>query len=177
MTNIIKPTKGVFSVTGEISGLLDLGAGFHPDLSGRENVYINGSILGLSKKEIDAKFDEIVTFAGLTEFIEVPVKHYSLGMYMRLGFSIAINVSPDIFLIDEVFAVGDQDFQNKCLVKIAELKKRNATIIIVSHAMDMIRNFCTIGMYLDKGKIAAFGPVEKVVDQYMASVKDNRPAV
>jgi ABC-type polysaccharide/polyol phosphate transport system ATPase subunit len=171
MTNILKPTKGMVNITGEVSGLLELGAGFHPDLTGRENIYLNGSILGFKKKEIDARYDEIVSFAGLSEFIEMPVKYYSLGMYMRLGFSIAINVSPDIFLIDEVFAVGDQDFQNKCLLKIAELKKRQATIIIVSHSMEMIRNFCTTCLFLDKGRIAALGPVGKVVDQYLASVK------
>src|SRR5207245_4683142 len=127
-------------VVGKVSALLELGAGFHPELSGRENVYLNGTILGLSKKAIDRKFDEIVEFAGLETFIDAPVKNYSSGMYVRLGFSVAINVDPDILLVDEVLAVGDEQFQRKCNEKFAEMRAAGKTLVIVSHGLASVRN-------------------------------------
>ena len=166
ITNIIKPTKGEVKIVGEVSGLLELGAGFHPDLTGRENIYLNGAILGFKKKDIDAKYDEIVKFAELEEFIDTPVKHYSSGMYMRLGFSIAINVNPDIMLIDEVFAVGDQNFQNKCLNKINEFKMNKGTIIIVSHSLEQIKRICGKAVFTYKGEIKEQGEPEIVIHKY-----------
>ncbi len=139
----LEPTVGDVWVAGRVSALLELGAGFHPDLTGRENVYLNGSIIGLTRAEIKRKLDDMVSFAELEPFFDVPVKHYSSGMYMRLGFSIAVHAAPDILLIDEVLAVGDQGFQIKCLEKIGELRRAGATIIWASHDLSMVRDFCT----------------------------------
>ncbi len=135
MARILKPETGRIRTEGKVSALLELGAGFHPELSGRDNVYLNGAILGLSKKQLAARFDDIVGFAGLEHFIDTPVKNYSSGMYVRLGFSIAINVDPDILLVDEVLAVGDEQFQRKCAEKFADLKHSGKTVVIVSHAL------------------------------------------
>ena len=140
IARILRPESGEIVTKGKISALLELGAGFHPELSGRDNVFVNGSILGLSRKEIERRFDQIVEFAGLEKFIDVPVKNYSSGMYMRLGFSVAINVDPDILLIDEVLAVGDAEFQLRCLEKIDELRSAGKTIVIVTHALGSIRS-------------------------------------
>src|SRR5204863_7707100 len=137
-----RPDRGRTSVTAKVPALLELGTGFHPELTGRENVYLNGSILGLSKRDVDRKFDDIVSFAGLERFIDTPVKNYSSGMYVRLGFSVAINVDPDILLIDEILAVGDADFQRKCGEKFEDLRSRGKTIVIVSHALPNVRNLC-----------------------------------
>lgn len=142
IAGIYKPDKGRVVVHGRISTLIEVGAGFHPEFTGRENVFINGIILGLPKKEIKKRFDQIVAFAELEEFIDAPVRTYSTGMYMRLGFSVAVNVDPDILLIDEVLAVGDESFQKKCIDKIMEFKNRGKTMIIVSHNMDMIKRLC-----------------------------------
>jgi ABC-2 type transport system ATP-binding protein len=151
MAKILRPEKGRIETHGKISALLELGAGFHPELTGRENIFLNGSILGLSKKQLNQRFDEIVDFAGLRHFIDTPVKNYSSGMYVRLGFSVAINVDPDILLIDEVLAVGDAEFQRKCLEKFDELRSSGKTIVIVSHTLDSIRNLCDTAGWLEHG--------------------------
>jgi lipopolysaccharide transport system ATP-binding protein len=170
VTRIIEPSAGKIAVNGRISALLELGAGFHPDLTGRENVYLNGSILGFSKAEMDRIFDEIVHFSEMDRFIDVPVKHYSSGMYMRLAFAIAINVRPDILLVDEVLAVGDQAFQARCLDRISEMKRRGVTIVLVTHDLDAVRSLCDRAIWLDEGKVQAEGAVELVVEQYLNQV-------
>jgi ABC-type polysaccharide/polyol phosphate transport system ATPase subunit len=174
MTRIIRPDRGRITVRGKVSALLELGAGFHPELSGRENVYLNGSILGLSKRELDRKFDEIVDFAGLDRFIDTPVKNYSSGMYVRLGFSVAINVDPDVLLVDEVLAVGDEQFQRKCNEKFADLKSAGRTIVIVSHALGSVRNLCHRVAWLEHGEMKEIGPAAKIVDKYVGDVHTDR---
>ncbi len=170
LARILRPDKGEVSTRGKVSALLELGAGFHPELSGRENVYLNGSILGLSYKEINQKFDEIVGFAELERFIDMPVKNYSSGMYMRLAFAIAVNVNPDILLIDEILAVGDEAFQRKCLEKMYDYKTRGKTIVFVSHSMDHIRNMCDEVIWLKEGEIQVRGNPNKVVNAYIQYV-------
>jgi len=145
---------------------LELGAGFHQDLTGRENIYLNASLLGLSQEEIDFHFDDIVAFSELEEFIDMPVKHYSSGMYMRLGFSVAIHVYPDILIIDEILAVGDQSFQAKCMDRIIAMKRKGVTILLISHNMDMLRKLCSDLVWLDQGLVRMVGPTEQVVEQY-----------
>lgn len=163
----ITPTEGKIYTEGRISTLLELGAGFHPDLSGRENIYLNGSILGLSKKDIDKRFNEIVSFAELEAFIDTPVKHYSSGMYVRLGFSVAVIVEPDILLVDEVLAVGDAMFRRKCIRKIEEFQKRGKTMLIVSHDLETIKNISNRILLLDEGKIIDLGEPSNVVEEYI----------
>jgi ABC-type polysaccharide/polyol phosphate transport system ATPase subunit len=170
MARILRPEEGSIRTRGKISALLELGAGFHPELSGRENVYLNGSILGLSRRQLDQRFDEIVEFAGLEHFIDTPVRSYSSGMYVRLGFSVAINVDPDILLIDEILAVGDADFQRKCGEKFAELRSRGKTLVIVSHALPSIRNLCDSVALLEHGDLRRVGPAADVVDEYLGDV-------
>lgn len=170
MARILRPDAGTIRANGKISALLELGAGFHPELSGRENVFLNGSILGLSRKQLNARFDEIVAFAGLEKFIDTPVKNYSSGMYVRLGFSIAINVDPDILLIDEILAVGDAEFQRKCSDKFAELRAQGKTIVIVTHALTTVRELCDHVALLEHGHLRAQGPATEVVDRYMGDV-------
>jgi ABC-type polysaccharide/polyol phosphate transport system ATPase subunit len=170
MARILRPEEGSIRTRGKISALLELGAGFHPELSGRENVYLNGSILGLSRRQLDQRFDEIVEFAGLEHFIDTPVKSYSSGMYVRLGFSVAINVDPDILLIDEILAVGDADFQRKCGEKFAELRSRGKTLVIVSHALPSVRNLCDRVALLEHGDLRRVGPAAEVVDEYLGDV-------
>jgi len=171
ISRIIEPSSGQITVNGRVSALLELGAGFHPDLTGRENIYLNGSILGFSKAETSEIFDDILEFSEMERFIDVPVKHYSSGMYMRLGFSIAIHVQPDILLVDEVLAVGDQAFQLRCLDKINEMQRRGTTIILVTHNLDMVRNLCNRVIWLDGSKIGAQGAVGHVLEQYIARVR------
>src|SRR5947209_3652043 len=142
VAGITKPTSGTVRVNGRISALIELGAGFHPEISGRENVFINGIMLGLSKREIEKRFDEIVDFAELRDFIDAPVKTYSSVMYMRLGFAVAINVNPDVLLVDEVLAVGDEAFTHKCLDKFAEFRRRGKTILLVTHSLNLVERFC-----------------------------------
>lgn len=168
MAKILRPDKGETRTVGKVSALLEVGAGFHPELSGRDNVYLNGSILGLSKAELDAKFDHIVEFAGLERFIDTPVKNYSSGMYVRLGFSVAINVNPDVLLIDEVLAVGDEAFQRRCSEKLNELHHEGKTIVVVSHALGSVRNMCEQVAWLEHGKIKTIGDAAKVIDDYVA---------
>jgi lipopolysaccharide transport system ATP-binding protein len=170
IAGIGKPTSGSVLVTGRVSALIELGAGFHPEISGRENVFINGMMLGLSKREIAARFDEIVRFAELEDFIEAPVKTYSSGMYMRLGFAVAINVDPDVLLVDEVLAVGDQGFTHKCLDKFAEFRRRGRTVLIVTHSLDMVTRFCDEALWLDGGRARVQGEPQRVIDAYLTDV-------
>ncbi|MBL7183830.1 MAG: ABC transporter ATP-binding protein [Anaerolineae bacterium] len=170
ITRILEPTSGQVIVQGRVSALIELGAGFHPDLTGRENVYLNGSLLGFSRNEMKAKFDRIVEFSELEKFIDVPIKHYSSGMHMRLGFAVAIHVDPDILLIDEILAVGDQAFQNKCLGKIGELKSQGVTILFVSHDLEAVRNLCPSAIWLENGVIQESGTTDRVIDSYLNNV-------
>ena len=176
MAKILRPDSGRVAVTGKVSALLELGAGFHPELSGRENVYLNGSILGISQKEITRRFDGIVEFAGLGQFIDQPVKNYSSGMYVRLGFSVAINVDPDVLLVDEVLAVGDEAFQRKCGEKFAELRKAGKTIVLVSHGMVVVHNLCDKVAWLDHGQVKMLDSARRVVDEYTGTVQVDRKA-
>jgi ABC-type polysaccharide/polyol phosphate transport system ATPase subunit len=172
VAGITKPTSGTVRVEGRISALIELGAGFHPEISGRENVFINGIMLGLTKREIQERFDEIVDFAELREFIDAPVKTYSSGMYMRLGFAVAINVNPDVLLVDEVLAVGDEGFTHKCLDKFAEFKRSNKTILLVTHSLNLIERFCDDALWLDEGRAMAHGDPKRVVGAYLTKVEE-----
>jgi ABC-type polysaccharide/polyol phosphate transport system ATPase subunit len=153
-----------------MASLLEVGSGFHLELSGRENIYLNGSILGMSKKEIDSKFDEIVDFSGVERFLDQPVKNYSSGMYVRLGFSIAINVDPDILVVDEVLSVGDEEFQRKSFQKFLEFKKRGKTVILVTHTMPVVEEICDTVTWINKGEMIQTGPASDVVKQYRSSI-------
>ena len=170
LLGITKPTEGSVEVNGRVAGLLELGAGFHPELTGRENIYINASILGLSRREIDERFDDIVDFAGIREFIDVPVKTYSSGMYVRLGFSVAVHVDPDILIIDEVLAVGDFAFQEKCLEKMNEFKEKGKTIVIVSHNPNIIKDICGRALLIANGRLIEDGAVDYVVKTYTSVI-------
>ncbi|MBE0460610.1 MAG: ABC transporter ATP-binding protein [Candidatus Aminicenantes bacterium] len=170
IAGIAKPTSGRVSVHGKVSALIELGAGFHPEITGRENVFINGIMLGLTKKEIKEKFDDIVKFAELEEFIDAPVKTYSSGMYMRLGFSVAVNVNPDILLIDEVLAVGDASFVPKCLDRINDFRRRGKTILFVSHDLSTVEKICDRVAWLKNGRIQTIGEPKRVVDAYLQDV-------
>lgn len=174
LARILVPDRGRVAVTGKVSALLELGAGFHPELSGRDNVYLNGSILGLSKREIDHRFDDIVDFAGLSQFIDTPVKNYSSGMYVRLGFSVAINVDPDILMIDEVLAVGDEEFQRKCMEKFKQFKDEGRTIVVVSHALGTMRDLCDEVAWLDHGRLMGMGTPNDIVDDYIETSHSDR---
>jgi len=171
IAKILQPTSGEITINGKVSALLELGAGFHPDLTGRENIYINAAILGMKRKEIDRRFNNIVEFSELERFIDMPVKNYSSGMYMRLGFSVAINVEPDILLVDEVLAVGDQSFQAKCYKVIYNFMRRGKTIIIVSHDLETISDLCKRVVFLNNGKIENSGNPVSVVGKYKAYVE------
>lgn len=170
VAGITKPTSGTVTVDGRISALIELGAGFHPEISGRENVFINGIMLGLSKREIQKRFDEIVEFAELSEFIDAPVKTYSSGMYMRLGFAVAIHVDPDVLLVDEVLAVGDEGFTHKCLDKFGEFKRRGKTILLVTHSLGLVERFCDEAVWLDSGVKKAEGDPQRVIGSYVTDV-------
>lgn len=171
VAGITKPTSGTVRVDGRVSALIELGAGFHPEISGRENVFINGIMLGLTKREIQERFDEIVEFAELREFIDAPVKTYSSGMYMRLGFAVAIHVNPDVLLVDEVLAVGDEGFTHKCLDKFAEFRRRGKTILLVTHSLNLVERFCDEALWLDGGKMRAKGDPKRVVGAYLTAVE------
>ncbi len=172
VAGITKPTSGTVSVRGRISALIELGAGFHPEISGRENIFINGIMLGLSKREVVQKFEEIVEFAELEEFIDAPVKTYSSGMYARLGFAVAIHVNPDVLLVDEILAVGDQGFTHKCLDKFAEFRRRGKTILLVTHSLSLVERFCDDAVWLDSGLIKSVGDPKRVVDAYLSHVEN-----
>lgn len=167
ITRILHPTTGRIMVQGRIGALLELGAGFHPELTGRENIYLNASILGLSKRDIQNHFDSVVAFSELEDFIDTPVKFYSSGMYMRLGFSVAVHVNPQILIVDEILAVGDQAFQEKCINHIYDMKRRGTTIILVSHNLDLMRKLCTRLVWMEKGQIRACGAPEEMIQKYL----------
>ncbi len=173
VAGITKPTSGTVNVRGRISALIELGAGFHPEISGRENVFINGIMLGLTKREITRRFDEIVEFAELKDFIDAPVKTYSSGMYMRLGFAVAIHVDPDLLLVDEVLAVGDEAFTHKCLDKFAEFRRRGKTILLVTHSLGVVERFCDEVLWLDHGRVRGHGDPKRVVDAYLTAVEES----
>lgn len=167
---ITPPTQGTIEINGQLSALLELAAGFHPDLTGKENIYLNGAILGLSKSEIAEKLPAIIDFAELEKFIDVPIKHYSAGMYLRLGFSIAININPDVLLIDEVLAVGDQSFAQKCLAKISEFKNQGKTIILVSHDFSTVERICDRVIHLERGEIKETGNAKYIVQKHLRNI-------
>ncbi len=160
ISGVLEPDEGKVYTRGRVAGLIEVGAGFHPDLSGRENVYLNAAILGMNKDEIDARFDDIVAFSEIGDFIDQEVKHYSSGMFMRLAFSVAIHVELDILLVDEVLSVGDAPFREKCIAKIKELTARGVTMLVVSHSMGMIKDLCDRGIVIKKGKKIYDGPIE-----------------
>ncbi|MEO6531407.1 MAG: ABC transporter ATP-binding protein [Specibacter sp.] len=163
ISGVMLPDTGTVLTRGRVAGLIEVGAGFHPDLSGRDNVYLNGAILGMSKDEIDAAFDSIVEFSEIEEFIDTEVKFYSSGMYLRLAFSVAVHTDPDVFLIDEILAVGDEPFQKKCLAKIKELHTAGKTLIVVSHDLDVVAKVCDRGILLEHGQAIMDGPVDAVI--------------
>ena len=167
MTQIIFPNKGTIETKGKLTSLLELGAGFHPDFSGRENIYFNSSIFGLTRKEIDSRLDQIIEFSELKDFIDNPVRTYSSGMYMRLAFSVAINVDADILLIDEILSVGDQHFQEKCFEKMRELKEEGKTMVFVTHSMESVKNLCDRAVWLYDGQVRMDGNTDEVVKEYL----------
>ena len=170
LAKIYWPTSGTIEYRGRMASLLEVGSGFHLELSGRENIYLNGSILGMSKKEIDSKFDEIVDFSGVERFLDQPVKNYSSGMYVRLGFSIAINVDPDILVVDEVLSVGDEEFQRKSFQKFLEFKKRGKTVILVTHTMPVVEDICDSVTWINDGVMMQTGQAAQVVKNYQSSL-------
>jgi len=171
LAKIYWPTEGTINYRGRLASLLEVGSGFHLELSGRENIYLNGSILGMSKKEIDSKFDEIVDFSGVERFLDQPVKNYSSGMYVRLGFSIAIHVEPDILVVDEVLSVGDAEFQNKSVKKFAEFKCQGRTIIMVSHSMGLMEELCDSVTWINQGQVKGTGNPKKIIADYLSSTQ------
>ena len=174
INRIMYPTSGTVKVKGKVSSLIELGAGFHPDMSGRENIYINASIFGLTKKEIDSKLDEIIEFSELGELIDNPVRTYSSGMYMRLAFSVAINVKADVLLVDEILAVGDVSFQKKCFEKLHEIKKQGATIVIVSHSFEQIEQICDKSIWIENGHIREIGESRYIHQKYLREMEEER---
>lgn len=174
VAGIYRPTTGRIQAEGRISALLELGAGFHPDLTGRENIQLNAAILGLHSDEIEGSFDAIVDFAGVRDFIDVPIKHYSSGMNVRLGFAVAVHLRPEILIIDEVIAVGDEEFQRRCFDFLYELRRKGVTIVVVSHSLELIRSLCDEAAWLEHGRVMASGPVNQVVKAY---VSRERPGV
>jgi ABC-type polysaccharide/polyol phosphate transport system ATPase subunit len=170
IAGVMAPTTGDVQVSGRVSPLIELGAGFHPDLTGSENVILNGCILGMAGKEVRERFDDIVSFAELREFIDTPVKRYSSGMYVRLGFSVAVHSNPEILLVDEVLSVGDAHFQEKCLAKMDEFQSRGVTIIVVSHSMGLVKKFCHRAMLIDGGRLVEEGATREVIPHYLELV-------
>jgi len=167
IARVLEPTSGEIVTHGRVSSLLELGAGFHPDLTGRENVFLYGSLLGLSRRDMARRFDDIVDFSGIGSVIDVPVKRYSSGMYLRLAFSVAIHVEPDVLLVDEVFAVGDHAYQERCLRRIRELQRQGVTILFVSHSMETIKQMCSRAIWMSQGRVMADGRPERVIEQYL----------
>ena len=170
LAGIYRPDRGTITTSGQVSALLELGAGFHPELSGRENVYLNASILGMGRRDVARRFDDIVAFSGLERFIDSPVKNYSSGQYVRLGFAVAINLEPEIFLVDEVLAVGDAEFQGRCLDKFRELRAQGRTVVLVSHGLDTVREMCDTVAWIDHGHLRGLGGSDEVVDSYLESL-------
>lgn len=175
LSRITEPTRGRIEIYGRVGSLLEVGTGFHPELSGRENIFLNGSILGMARREIARKFDEIVAFAELEQFIDTPVKRYSSGMYIRLAFAVAAHLEPEILLIDEVLAVGDAAFQKKCLGKMGEIARRGRTVLFVSHNTAAMLNLCQRGILIDRGQVMADGPIEPVIQQYLRGLRVATP--
>ena len=171
MTKIIYPNKGKITTNGKLTSLLELGAGFHPDFSGRENIYFNASIFGLTRSQIDQRIDQIIEFSELGSYIDNPVRTYSSGMYMRLAFAVAINVDAQILLVDEVLAVGDQHFQDKCIAKMKQLKEEGKTMVFVTHSLGTIKDFCNRAIWLNQGVIKMDGTPEEVVEEYLKEIK------
>ena len=176
ITKIYRPTSGTIHTDGRVAALIELGAGFHPEMSGRENIKLNGSILGLSKKEINDATDEIIDFSGLRDFIDDPVKHYSSGMYVRLGFAVAVNLKPDVLLVDEVLAVGDEEFQRKCFDHLSALRRSGKTIMVVSHSLGQVESLCDEVTWLEHGEVQETGPASKVVSSYLQRVNTEESA-
>jgi len=175
LSRITDPTEGLVRIRGRIASLLEIGTGFHPELTGRENIYLNGVMLGMRKAEIRAKFDEIVAFAGLETFLDTPVKRYSSGMYVRLGFSVAAHLEPEILVVDEVLAVGDLSFQKKCLGKMSEFGRQGRTVLFVSHQMAAVENLCHKGVVLTEGRVAFQGECKAAIDYYIQSISEAQP--
>lgn len=169
LSRITYPTSGTISVKGRVASLLEVGTGFHEELTGRENVFLNGSILGMTKKEVTARFDEIVEFAGVEKFIDTPIKRYSSGMRLRLGFAVAAHLDPDVLIVDEVLAVGDAGFQKKCLAIMGDLRTGGRTVLFVSHNMAAVENLCSRGLWIDEGRLREDGPARSVIQSYMNS--------
>ena len=168
IAGVMSPNKGNITVKGKISPLIELGAGFHPELTGLENIYLNGSILGMKRKDIDKNLQSIIDFAELKDFIDQPVKHYSSGMYMRLAFAVAVHTHPEILLVDEILAVGDTAFQKKCFDRMEEFKKsKDVTIIFISHNLKQIQEFCSKAIYINHSKLVSFGPTDKTIEKYI----------
>lgn len=176
LAGILEPTEGSITVRGRISALLELGAGFHPDLTGRENVFLNGSLLGIGRKRMNSIFDDIVDFSELGEFIDMPVKHYSSGMYTRLAFSVAIHVEPEILVVDEVLAVGDGQFQRKCMEQIGMMRRQGVTIMMVSHDLDTVARLCSKVMWLERGQVRMVGESNEVINRYLAHINERQQA-
>ncbi|WP_338814648.1 ABC transporter ATP-binding protein [Bernardetia sp. Wsw4-3y2] len=172
LSRITEPTTGSISIKGRIASLLEVGTGFHPELSGRENIFLNGAILGMGRKEIKSKFDEIVDFSEIEKFLDTPVKRYSSGMYVRLAFAVAAHLEPEILIVDEVLAVGDSKFQKKCLGKMGEVSSQGRTILFVSHNTTFVRSLCNKGIWLDKGQIKQTGSTSEVINNYLSSMHD-----
>lgn len=172
VAGVMTPSKGVVKVKGRVSPLIELGAGMHPELTGRENIYLNGAILGLKRKQIQKNIQNIIDFAEINEFIDQPVKHYSSGMYMRLGFAIAVHVDPEILIVDEILAVGDAKFQEKCFKKMEEFKKQGVTILFVSHSLEQIKNFCNKSALIINGQLQYFGDTEITAIKYLQFQKN-----
>jgi ABC-type polysaccharide/polyol phosphate transport system ATPase subunit len=172
LTGMLKPTSGTVEVSGRVAALIELGAGFHPEISGRENVFINGAVLGLSKREIESRYDDIIEFSGLQDFIEEPVKNYSSGMYVRLGFAVAIHTDPDVLLIDEVLAVGDEAFQHRCLRRIEEFLARGKTLVLVSHSLELVEQFADEVLWIEGGRKRLQGSPRRVADAYRHAVAE-----
>lgn len=168
LSRIIQPTSGRAELYGRVASLLEVGTGFHPDLSGRENVYLNGAILGMRRREIDSRFDEIVAFAEVERFIDTAVKHYSSGMYLRLAFAVAAHLDPEVLIVDEVLSVGDARFQRKCLGKMDDVTRGGRTVLLVTHSLEMVTNLCRRAILIDKGRIVKKGPAREVVEHYKA---------
>jgi len=171
MANIHRATEGQIATDGRLSALLELGSGFHPDLTGRENVYLNGAMLGLSRRHMHEAMDDIIGFSGIGDFIDEPVKIYSSGMYVRLGFAVAVNVDPEILLVDEVIAVGDEEFQQRCMTHMNNLRQRGCTIVLVSHNTELMRNLCDTVGWLDHGRLLKVGDPSTVVEAYLEHVR------
>jgi lipopolysaccharide transport system ATP-binding protein len=171
MSRIIEPTSGFIQLYGQVGSLLEIGSGFHPDLTGRENIYLNGAVLGMSRREITARFDEIVGFAGIERFLETAVKHYSSGMYVRLAFAVAAHLNPEILILDEVLSVGDAEFQKKSYEKMGEVIRSGRTILLVTHSMGMLTQLCQNAILIKGGRLQKMGPAQEVVDYY-ASLSD-----